>query len=313
MQLVLKNIYKSFEDVNVVNDFNISVEKGEIISLLGPSGCGKTTILKIIGGFLRPNSGEVILDGKNITNIDPENRDVTTVFQSFALFPHMNVIDNIIYGLKFKGYSRKEALRLGKEYIELIGLENREGDYPQALSGGQKQRVALARSLILNPKVLLLDEALSSLDARLRIKMREEVREIGKKFNITMIFVTHDKEDAFSVSDRVAVMNKGCISQIEEPRKIYENPNSNFVREFVGDCNKISLNGKIINIRPEDMAMHSKPIDEKCIEGVIKDYIFMGFYIEYKIEIRLTSKIINVKSFNKTKIYSKGQKVFLHI
>lgn len=313
MQLILDNIYKSFGEFNVINNFNIKVEKGEIISLLGPSGCGKTTVLKIIGGFLKPDKGSVILDSEDITNLSPEKRAVSTVFQSFALFPHMKVIDNIIYGLKFKGYSRKEALSLGKEYIKTMGLKEQENVYPSTLSGGQKQRVALARSLILNPKILLLDEALSSLDSKLRIKMRQEIKDIGKSFGITMIFVTHDKEEAFYISDRVAVMNKGYINQIEEPKKIYDNSNSDFVRAFVGDCNKINLNGKVINRRPEDINIYSNFINKDLVEGIIKDYVFMGFYIEYKIIVKKTGQIIKVKAFDKEKIYQKDEKVFLNI
>ncbi|MEG0642254.1 MAG: ABC transporter ATP-binding protein, partial [Clostridium sp.] len=252
MQLMLNGISKSFKGKKVIENLNLEVSCGEILSLLGPSGCGKTTILKIIGGFVSPDSGEVILDGEDITHMMPEKRAVSTVFQSFALFPHMNVIDNITYGLKFKGYSKKERMVKGDEYLEIIGLKDDKTAMPSTLSGGQKQRVALGRSLILNPKILLLDEALSSLDAKLRIKMRSEIVDIGKKFNTTMIFVTHDQEEALSVSDRIAVMNNGRIEQIADPRELYENSSSHFVSSFIGEENIININGQIIRVRPED-------------------------------------------------------------
>lgn len=311
MQLILENISKSFGKNKVVEKFNISVEKGEIISFLGPSGCGKTTVLKIIGGFLKPDTGRVILDGEDITSRPPENREVSTVFQSFALFPHMKVIDNIIYGLKFKGYSKKEALKIGREYIDIIGLKEQENAFPSTLSGGQKQRVALARSLILNPKVLLLDEALSSLDAKLRGKMREEIKEIGKRFNTTMIFVTHDQDEAFSMSDRVGVMNNGRIEQISSPRDIYENSVSSFVKNFIGECNFININNKNITLRPEEIVLleENYKCEENTINGVVKSSVFMGFYIDYKVEIDITQDLIKVKSFNRDKIYQVGEKV----
>ncbi|KMT22451.1 ABC transporter ATP-binding protein [Clostridium cylindrosporum] len=301
MQLIINNISKRFGEKYVVKDFNLNINKGEILSILGPSGCGKTTVLKMIGGFLHPYSGSIILDGEDITTLPPEKREVSTVFQSFALFPHMKVIDNIVYGLKFKGYSKREALKKGEEYLSLIGLIEERNSYPSTLSGGQKQRVALARSLILNPKVLLLDEALSSLDVNLRVKMRSEVKEIGKRFNTTMIFVTHDQDEALSISDKIAVMNMGCIQQIGSPREIYENPSNNFVRNFLGECNSIAIKDKEINIRPEKIRLIS--ISEKNIvgkavlNGIVRKKVFMGFYIQYEVELE-NKEVLTVRELD---------------
>ena len=298
MYFSMKNISKSFNDKKVIKEFNLNVEKGEIVSLLGPSGCGKTTILKIIGGFLKPSSGKLILDNEDITNTSPEKRDVATVFQSFALFPNMNVLNNIIYGLKFKGISKKEAIFKGEEIIEVMGLKDYKNAYPSTLSGGQKQRVALARSLILNPKLLLLDEALSSLDAKLRIKMREEIREIRDNFNTTMIFVTHDQQEALSISDKIAIMNNGIIEQIDSPMNIYNNAKEGFVKNFIGECNSFTLNNKNISIRPEDIKLVNINAETNLnyVVGTITKVVFMGFYVNY--EVALENNKINVKHFN---------------
>lgn len=305
MQLVLNGISKSFGEKKILDNFNLEVEKGEILSLLGPSGCGKTTILKIIGGFLTPSSGNIILDGRDITNLSPEEREVSTVFQSYALFPHMKVIENVIYGLKFKGFSKREAIIEGDKYLEIIGLKELRNSYPSTLSGGQKQRVALARSLILNPKLLLLDEALSNLDAKLRVKMRSEIKEIGKVFNTTMIFVTHDQEEALSVSDKITVMDNGCIQQIAEPREIYESPSNDFVRNFIGESNIIKIYNKNISIRPENVILLPFSNEEKDFLsfGRVSSVAFMGFYIQYEVILEETKEIIIVRTFNKDRIY----------
>lgn len=315
MQLILKDISKSFGDKKVIDKFNLEVKKGEIVSLLGPSGCGKTTILKIIGGFLSSSSGSVILDGEDITNLSPENREVSTVFQSFALFPHMKVIDNVIYGLKFKGYSKKEAIEKGEKYLDLMGLSKERNRYPSTLSGGQKQRVALARSLILNPKLLLLDEALSSLDAKLRLKMRSEIKEIGKKFNTTMIFVTHDQDEALSISDKIAVMNNGCIEQIASPKEIYEKSKNTFVRNFIGECNTLIIDNKEVYLRPEEIVIEDMDFINNnsgiTLIGKVHKIIFMGFYIQYEVMVEDSKQIVIVKSFDNSKRYSLEDKVKL--
>ena len=310
MYFSMKNISKSFNNKKVIEGFSLSVEKGEIVSLLGPSGCGKTTILKIIGGFLKTSSGSLILDNEDITNISPEKRDVATVFQSFALFPNMNVLNNIIYGLKFKGVSKKEAILKGEEIIEIMGLKDYKNFYPSTLSGGQKQRVALARSLILNPKLLLLDEALSSLDAKLRVKMRSEIKDIRDKFNTTMIFVTHDQEEALSISDKIAIMNNGNIEQIDTPMNIYNNAKSGFVKNFIGECNNFSLDNEKLSLRPEDIKLVdiNDETNSKCVNGIVTKAVFMGFYINYEVLLEKETTI-NIKSFDKNKNYFVGDKI----
>ena len=248
MFLELKNLSKKYGENTVVNNFNINVEKGELISILGPSGCGKTTTLRMIAGFIKPTEGHVFLSGEDITDFPPEIRPVSTVFQNYALFPHMTVYENIDYGLRYplkvgeklNKKQKKERMEKVLELINLKGLENRRIDQ---LSGGQQQRVALARSLVLEPKVLLLDEPLSNIDTKLRETVRNEIRKIQKKLGITMIFVTHDQEEAMSISDRIVVMNQGEIQQTGTSRKIYRTPESVFVAQFIGKANIFKENG----------------------------------------------------------------------
>ena len=221
MYLRIENLRKIFEENRGIEKINFSIEKGELISLLGPSGCGKTTLLNIIGGFLKPDNGKIYLEDRDITDIPPEKRDISTVFQSYALFPHMNVLENIKYGLKYKKLTKKEQNELALEYLKIVGLDGYEKKSIQELSGGQQQRVALARALVLYPKVLLLDEPFSNLDAKLKISMREELKELQKNLKISMIFVTHDQEEALSISDKVVVMNNGKIEQIGTPEELF--------------------------------------------------------------------------------------------
>ncbi len=278
MYLKINNLVKVFNNVKVVDNINLELEKGKLLCLLGPSGCGKTTTLKIIGGFLKQDKGNILIENEDISKISPENRPVSTVFQSYALFPHMNVIENIIYGLKFKGYSKKEALKKGEKYLEIIGLSEFKDKKISKLSGGQQQRVALARALIVNPKILLLDEPLSNLDAKLRIKMRKEIKEIQSKFNMTMIFVTHDQEEALSIADYLAVMNKGELIQVGTPEEIYINPKNEFVASFIGHINKVNINNKTELIRPEQITINKRQGDKK---GRIKYKQFLGSYTNY--------------------------------
>ncbi|AVQ39687.1 ABC transporter ATP-binding protein [Clostridium botulinum] len=308
MYLRIKNLGKAFNNIKVVDNINLELEKGKLLCLLGPSGCGKTTTLKIIGGFLKQDKGNIIIENQDISNIPPESRPVSTVFQSYALFPHMNVIENIIYGLKFKGYSKKEALKKGEEYLKIIGLSEFKNKKISQLSGGQQQRVALARSLILNPKVLLLDEPLSNLDAKLRVKMRKEIKEIQSKFNMTMIFVTHDQEEALSIADYLAVMNKGKLIQVGTPEEIYNNPINEFVASFIGNINNVNINNKVELIRPEQIIINKDHGDK---EGRIRYKQFLGAYVNYFVETK-DETIIVQDSSNKSKIFKEGEIVYLN-
>ena len=214
MYLEMKDLSKSFDGKEVVSGLNLSMNQGEILCLLGVSGCGKTTTLRMAGGFLEPDRGHIYLDGEDITKLPPERRPVSTVFQSYALFPHMTALQNVMYGLKFQGMKKKEAAERAWEYLEIVGLADRASSSVQELSGGQQQRVALARSMAVNPKVLLLDEPLSNLDAKLRIRMRDELKELQKKTGITMIFVTHDQEEAMALADKIAIMEGARLIQM---------------------------------------------------------------------------------------------------
>ena len=236
--LELKNITKSFtkEDA-VLNGINLTIHKGEFITLLGSSGCGKTTTLRIVAGLEMPDSGQVFLDGEDVTLLAPEARDVNTVFQNYALFPHMNVADNIGYGLKLKKVPKQEIKKKVKEMLELVQLSGYEKRKPSELSGGQKQRVAIARSLVNNPRVLLLDEPLGALDLQLRRAMQIELKKLQKKLGITFIYITHDQEEAINMSDRIAVMRDGRFEQIGTPDEIYNHPKTSYVATFVGNAN----------------------------------------------------------------------------
>ncbi len=239
MKIELKGISHSFDGEEVLSDINLEVRDGEILGILGPSGCGKTTILRIVAGLIRPNSGRVLFDGKDVTDVPPEKRNVGMVFQSYALFSSMTVEDNIGFGLMVKGEKRSEIKRRVKELLELVHLEGYEKRKPGELSGGEMQRVALARALAPGVGLLLLDEPLSALDAKLRKALKKEIRRIQRETGVTAIYVTHDQEEALSISDRVAVMSKGEIEQIGKPVEIYMHPETEFVARFVGEINML--------------------------------------------------------------------------
>ena len=235
--LDLTGVQKRFGDVAAVEDFNLSAERGEFVSFLGPSGCGKTTTLRMIAGFEQPTAGSIVVDGKEITRRPPNQRNVGMVFQSYALFPNMTVADNIGFGLKVRKRPTAAIRKRVDELLELIGLPGRGSRYPYQLSGGQQQRVALARALAIEPQVLLLDEPLSALDAKIRVALRKEIRSIQRQLGITTVYVTHDQEEALSLSDRVVVMSDGRIEQIGTPAEIYNFPATSFVASFVGTLN----------------------------------------------------------------------------
>ncbi len=228
---------KRFGSLTAVDAVNLRVRKGEFLSLLGPSGCGKTTSLRLIAGFEQPDEGEILIGGVDAAGAPPYRREVNTVFQQYALFPHMSVLDNVAYGLKQRKVGKPERHRKAREALELVQLTGREKHRPAMLSGGQQQRVALARALVMNPRVLLLDEPLGALDLKLRKEMQIELKRIQDRVGITFIYVTHDQEEALSMSDRVAVMSNGVIEQLDEPRAIYDRPLTPFVADFIGDMN----------------------------------------------------------------------------
>jgi putative spermidine/putrescine transport system ATP-binding protein len=239
--LELSHVQKSFSGTIAVDDFNLSISPGEFISFLGPSGCGKTTTLRMIAGFELPTSGQITLSGKDLTYLPPNKRNVGMVFQSYALFPNMPVADNIGYGLKVAGKSKAEIGERVQEMLSLIHMENFGLRYPNQLSGGQQQRVALARALAFRPQVLLLDEPLSALDAKIRVELRQEIRRIQQKLGITTIYVTHDQEEALSLSDRIVVMSQGKMEQVGTPAEIYNFPTTEFVARFVGQINLLPV------------------------------------------------------------------------
>lgn len=280
-KVTLRNISHKFDKENVLNNINIEIQDGELFTLLGPSGCGKTTLLRIIAGFIKPSIGEVYLSDENITNLSPEKRDIGIVFQNYALFSHMSVYENIAYGLKIKKLSKKQIIETANRYLDLVGLYEYKDRKIDELSGGQQQRVALARSLAVEPKVLLLDEPLSNLDAALRDKMRDEIHRLQKTLKITTVFITHDQREALSISDRIAVFNFGECIQIGTPTDIYNNPQSAFVANFVGETNTISINNKNMNLRPELIKLHSTNINNSLIKGTIIQKSFNGSTIDY--------------------------------
>jgi ABC-type Fe3+/spermidine/putrescine transport system ATPase subunit len=249
----LRGVTKRFDDVVAVDGLDLNIHHGEFLSLLGPSGCGKTTTLRLIAGFERPDEGQILIDGSDVAALPPYKRDVNTVFQSYALFPHLTVIENVAYGLKQRGLRRPAREARALELLRLVKLEQVAHRKPRQLSGGQQQRVALARALVLAPKVLLLDEPLGALDLKVRKGLQIELKRIQSEIGITFVYVTHDQEEALAMSDRVAVMNEGQIEQLGPPREIYDSPASGFVAEFIGETNFIRRNGTVVAVRPEQL------------------------------------------------------------
>ncbi|MDE4006959.1 ferric ABC transporter ATP-binding protein [Glaesserella parasuis] len=272
--LVLKNISKSFGKHRVIDNLNFSIKQGTMVTLLGPSGCGKTTVLRLVAGLESPTAGQIFIDGEDVTHNATQQRDICIVFQSYALFPHMSIGENVEYGLKMQGVSKEERKQRVKEALELVDLAGFEDRYVDQISGGQQQRVALARALILKPKVLLFDEPLSSLDANLRRSMREKIRELQQRLNITSLYVTHDQSEAFAVSDEVIVMDQGTIMQKDTAKNLYLQPNSLFVAHFMGESTIFSgkRQGNQINIGEfsftlENAARFQVP-DGNCLVGL---------------------------------------------
>ena len=304
--LQLKQINKYFGRSHVIKDVNIDFEKGHFVTFLGPSGCGKTTLLRMVAGFYEPDDGEILLNGKRIERIPPYSRNTAMVFQEYALFPHMNVFDNVSYGLRVKNRPKEEIERRVKEALDLMQLKGMEDRFPNQMSGGQQQRVAVARALVMNPEVLLLDEPLSNLDAKLRESVRVELRDIQKKMGLSTIYVTHDQSEALSMSDMIVVLKDGVVHQTGSPQEIYFEPKTPFVADFIGTTNILSVKGlgentvsygndripttKSVNagqeyclsIRPECLKLVKEAVDGQVnVKVTIQNKMFLGEKIRY--------------------------------
>jgi putative spermidine/putrescine transport system ATP-binding protein len=323
--LTLTHLKKSFGPVQVVQDFNMSIEKGEFISFLGPSGCGKTTVLRMIAGFEIPTDGKITVAGKDQTTLRPNQRNIGMVFQAYALFPNMNVFDNVAFGLKIAGRPKAEIEARVKEMLGLIKLDHLADRYPYQMSGGQQQRVALARALAPKPQVLLLDEPLSALDAKIRVSLREEIRAIQRQLGITTVFVTHDQEEALSISDRIVVMNQGRADQIGAPFEIYNKPATKFVANFVGtlstldatvadpSTNSVKIGNNVIALteplgaakagdqitlalRPEALTLDRNPGRDTALTGTVESVNFLGSVIRTRMMV--DGQKLSFDSFN---------------
>ena len=304
--LQLKNINKYFGKNHVIKNVNLNFEKGHFITFLGPSGCGKTTLLRMIAGFYEPDEGEILLNGKNIEKVPPYDRNTAMVFQEYALFPHMNVFDNVSYGLRVKKKSKDEIEKRVKQALALMQLEGMEKRFPNQMSGGQQQRVAVARALVMNPEVLLLDEPLSNLDAKLRENVRVELRQIQQKMGLSTIYVTHDQSEALSMSDAIVVLKDGIVHQVGTPQEIYFEPKTAFVADFIGTTNLISLKGQsgnqvayggtvftssnpvkegseyVASVRPESAGLSKNPVDNQVnLKAHITNTMFLGEKVRY--------------------------------
>jgi iron(III) transport system ATP-binding protein len=256
MRVAVRNLTKRFGPLEVVSRANLAIEEGEMFTLLGPSGCGKTTLLRLIAGFYAPDEGEVCFDEVRVNDVPPHERGIGMVFQNYALWPHMTVFDNVAYGLRLQKIGRSQIADQVKSVLEKVKLTGLGDRYPGQLSGGQQQRVALARALVLNPKILLLDEPLSNLDAKIRIQVRAEIRKLQKELGITTVYVTHDQEEALTLSDRIAVFNQGKVLQVGPPKELYERPANRFVADFIGINNLID--GTVLSVDPSQRRLQVK-------------------------------------------------------
>ena len=337
--VIFTNVTKVYGQQSVaVEQISFNVKAGELVTLLGPSGCGKTTTLRMIAGLEAVSGGSIVIGGEDVTHRPASDRDVSMVFQSYALFPHKTVLENVCYGLIFSGYSKTEAEDKAQSGLELVGLEHLKKRYPSELSGGQQQRVAVARALVLEPQVLLFDEPLSNLDAKLRRSVRDEIRDLQQRLNLTVVYVTHDQEEALAVSDRIIVMDEGKISQIGSPRELYEQPKNLFVANFIGDSNilpctisrskekeKILTIGKLkikktdvpakngaasALIRPEHIKLTSKATTSG-LAGTIEKATYIGSKVEYNIKTSVGP--VFVVSLSDQPEFGSGEKIFLKL
>lgn len=347
MFLSLEHITKKFPGrgqeglVTAVDDVSIDIGKGEFFTLLGPSGCGKTTTLRLIAGFEFPTDGRIMLDGQRLDDVPPNKRDMAMVFQSYAIFPHLNVFENIAYGLRIKKLSNDEIRRRVGSLMALTKLTGLENRMPNQMSGGQQQRVSLARALVVEPKVLLFDEPLSNLDAKLREEMRFEIRDLQRRLNITSIYVTHDQEEALALSDRIAVMNRGKLAQLGTPEEIYERPRSKFVADFIGLANFLPVHidavqehqvrvsvgnvplqvsaiaraepgtSGLVFIRPSDVKIVNGSVTENVLPGQVIKVTYLGEKFDYRVRVGDSAEL-RVQTDNPTR-YAEGDNVRLYL
>ncbi len=323
--LDLSHLEKAFGPTRVVKDFDLTIEKGEFVSFLGPSGCGKTTVLRMVAGFEAPTSGAIRIDGQDVTALRPNQRNIGMVFQAYALFPNLTVAQNVGFGLRVAGVAKAEIAARVTEMLTLIGLPELAERYPFQLSGGQQQRVALARALAPRPRVLLLDEPLSALDAKVRVRLREEIKAIQQKLGITTIFVTHDQEEALSISDRIVVMHQGIADQVGTPFEIYNHPATRFVASFVGTLNILDaevrdasrgqfvIDGqevvaalgvadaapgtkRTVALRPEAVSLNGVGGNRNWLDGTIEDVNFLGSVV--RVRVRFKESAVSLDTFN---------------
>lgn len=310
--VAFEGVRKDFGDFTAIHDLSFTIEPGKLVTLLGPSGCGKTTTLRMLAGLESPTRGRIRIGGMDVTRLPANHRDVSMVFQSYALFPHMNVAENVAYGLESGGMKRAEARVAAERGLDLVGLDGMAARLPSELSGGQQQRVAVARALVLEPQVLLLDEPLSNLDARLRRRVRTEIRELQQRLGFTAVYVTHDQEEALAVSDRIIVMKDGEIAQAGSPRELYEAPASEFIADFIGEANVVdgtvrevtetgtivviggiekTLPGRAVPTGPTKVAIRANAITVKPgdgpLHGRVRSSAYLGDHVEYEIESAL--------------------------
>lgn len=332
-----QQVYKKYGEITAIDNLSVDIQAGELVTLLGPSGCGKTTTLRMIAGLEEATSGRIIIGGKDVTDLSATYRNVAMVFQSYALFPHMNVLDNVSYGLTVSSMPKKLAKEKAKEGLAMVGLAGYENRLPSELSGGQQQRVAVARAVVLEPEVLLFDEPLSNLDAKLRRHVREEIRQIQQKLGLTAVYVTHDQEEAMAVSDRIIVMKEGVIAQAGTPAELYDLPNSEFIADFIGNanilpCELLSVEGKQATVKLNDITLNSRCAENikspvklvvhpqniklsehsgtNAIQGTVRQATYLGNHIEYDVETQ--GDTLFVVDNQMEHYFKQGELVFIH-
>lgn len=334
----LINLKKQFGSATAVSDFSLEIADGELVAFLGPSGCGKTTTLRMIAGFIEPTAGRILIGDTDVTNIPVHKRDTGMVFQRYALFPHMTVADNVSFGLEMHRVESSERDKRVREALDMVRMTELRDRYPRQLSGGQQQRVAIARALAIEPKVFLLDEPLSNLDAKLRLEVREEIRTLQQRLGLTTIFVTHDQEEALAISDRMAIMHDGKVQQVGSPQTVYEHPTNLFVADFLGKMNffsgkpsadyqfltddhitlkvpKLKPDTTMVGVRPERTNLSASPLAENNIPVTVQSASYLGAHIHVLLkgpsQQRLTCEIPNTQAHRQDALLQTGSKLYL--